>query len=96
MLAEATRIVEELQWIACGTHENWEWEGFEGGVDEKGRLFRVMMMRCKVQLQMIATSNICKIPLATNVPESNAAGTLNLSKKKMKTNDAMINKTRSQ
>ena len=29
-----------------------------------------------------AISNICKIPLATNVPESNAAGTFALSKKK--------------
>ena len=43
-----------------------------------------------------AISNICNTPLATNVPESSAAGTLNLSKKNMNINETIINKTKFQ
>ena len=43
-----------------------------------------------------AISNICRTPLATNVPESSAAGTLNLSKKNMNIKETIINKTKFQ
>ena len=37
-------------------------------------------------------SVICKIPLANKVPDNNAAGILNLSKKKIKMIEDIINK----
>ena len=40
-----------------------------------------------------AISNICRKPLATNVPERSAAGTLALSKKNININETIINKT---
>ena len=43
-----------------------------------------------------AMSDICKTPLATSVPDKSAAGTLNLSKKNMNTNEAIINIINSQ
>ena len=41
-------------------------------------------------------SDICKTPLATSVPDNSAAGTLNLSKKNMNTNETIINIINSQ
>ena len=43
-----------------------------------------------------AMSDICKTPLATSVPDNSAAGTLNLSKKNMNTNETIINIINSQ
>ena len=44
----------------------------------------------------VAMSDICKTPLATSVPDNSAAGTLNLSKKNMNTNETIINIINSQ